>query len=165
MTYFRQTVEEKYSYHGDVEIEISSDVQNGLYDSVTKFGSKSYSTPRITQKTRQVFFRAAPEGLVAVETTFFYKEEGDYVLTDHTKVLRTKLVVSSKPSRAKIFIAPAGETPVNTRLLTSETLELGVIAQTEMALILKKTGYADATRTVTVKEGEKTEIHVDMHKA
>lgn len=152
---FKQYIEDKYAYREEVEIEIYGDKP---YSSTTWFGSKKYKTPFSDTKTRKVHFFASPEGIVAVTTTFS-RTNVDHSVSGYTRVIRTKLGISSKPSKAKIFVGGK-----NTRLLTSETLDLGMLAEPEISLVLKKTGYKDATRTVTVKEGEKTEIHVVMRK-
>lgn len=166
-----QHVAAKYGYHENFVTSVSAthDDYSMCYkwSSVTKFGSKKQTTDEGGIPNRDLEWYGSPKGKNTIEsiaTCHCGKDNGVGTNVKTTEIVRTKLVISSRPSKAKIYIADLGETPRNTRLLTSETLELGVITKIHKSLKLKRVGYKDAIRTLWVEEGEKTEVHVDMTK-
>ena len=167
-----QSVDAKYGYHENFRITISAghsdDTRCYKWSSVTKFGSKRFETIEGADLNRRPKFYGSPKGMGNIETVAVChcaKDDGEAMVVDSVEIVRTRLVVSSKPSKAKIYESYYDDDLEFTRLLTTETIELGVISfRHRRKLKLKRVGYNDATRTVEVVEGEKTEIHVDMTK-
>lgn len=167
-----QSVDVKYGYHENFNIIISAahDDYTKCYkwSSVTKFGSKKFETPAGGNLNRYPEFYGSPRGMGNIETVAVChcaKDDGEAMVVDSVEIVRTQLVVSSRPSKAKIYESYYNVNLEFTRLLTTESIELGAISSRHRRkLKLKRVGYKDATRTVEVKEGEKTEIHVDMKK-
>lgn len=163
-----QKVLPEYGYHEDFSflITVTNDdgtPYRGEWRSESRFGSKVYkSVP--SKVGRNAIFYGSPAGRGTIETTIETEdgEKGEDVRDVY--IVRTRVVVTSKPSKARILLGWAGHTTTDTYLLTSETLEMGVFDYEEMKVTLRRTGYRESVRQVKVIKDSKTELYVILKK-
>lgn len=162
-------VDEKYPYDEYFEINISAhhdDYSMCLnWSSLTTFRTQVFETLPGPELNRYPAFFADRAGKFVIRTTAKCEceaNDGEAEITSETTIVSTRLGVTSKPTRAKIYFAYPPDEPVWMKLLTPEILELGVPEGSAGTVKLKRPGYEDKAVAVDIVEGEKSEVHIVM---
>lgn len=163
------SIDPEYPYNEQFDINISAghdDYSMCLnWSSITTFRTQTFETLPTAILNRYPKFFADKVGSHSIRTVVKCEcaaNDGEAEIVEDTDIIRTQLGITSAPSYCKIYFGEGVDPPANTKLLTPEILELGVITQVFGTVTLKRAGYVDTEKNVSIVKGKKTEFHIVM---